>query len=196
MKALQDEQRVLFGPAGRYLYGAPIDPTGSPDEIEKRMAEQGALAAILAMRGQHKGELQQGARQSLRDQRGRADLRPRPTAHVAAQQRAQRDAGARALPRARCSARSRSAASTTRGKSQLDRGARPSRTRARASAPDRIFGVYRVPDRISAPLTPHSEKGRIVEWDIVHSDPEADVPAPLQATSFAAERAVGRAARR
>ena len=46
--------------------------------------------------------------------------------------------------------------------------------------------MYRVPDRISGPLTPHSEKRRVVEWDIVHSPGDA-VPAPLVATSFLAE---------
>ena len=35
---------------------------------------------------------------------------------------------------------------------------------AASLAPDRIFGVYRIPDRISGPFTPHSEKRRVVEW--------------------------------
>ena len=68
----------------------------------------------------------------------------------------------------------------TRGETQL------AEVLARPIAPDRTFGVYRVPDRISGPLTPHSEKRRVVEWDIVHSP--ADAPGvPLVATSFVAE---------
>ena len=60
---------------------------------------------------------------------------------------------------------------STRGKTQLDEVL--GYLNGSGLAPDRIFGVYRVPERISQALTPHSEKGRPVEWDIVHSDPAA-----------------------
>src|SRR5882757_4226546 len=37
-----------------------------------------------------------------------------------------------------------------------------------AARPDLVFGVYRVPDRIS-PRTPGGEARRYVEWDVVHA---------------------------
>ncbi len=44
-----------------------------------------------------------------------------------------------------------------------------------AAAPDRVFSVHRVPDRISPNLTPQSERGRPVEWEIVREEgPPAD----------------------
>ena len=80
----------------------------------------------------------------------------------------------------------------TRGETQLAEVIEHLRTSGHAARPDLVFGVYRVPDRISGPLTPHSEKGRVVEWEIVHAprDP-GDVPASdppeVVATSFAGE---------
>jgi len=44
-----------------------------------------------------------------------------------------------------------------------------------------------VPDRISQALTPHSEKGRVVEWDVVHLPMASMTPGPAPAlTSFGA----------
>jgi hypothetical protein len=37
-----------------------------------------------------------------------------------------------------------------------------------ASRPDLVWSVHRVPDRISPNLTSQSEKGRLVEWEVVH----------------------------
>jgi hypothetical protein len=37
-----------------------------------------------------------------------------------------------------------------------------------AARPDLVFGLYRVPDRIS-PRTPGGEARRYVEWDVVHA---------------------------
>jgi hypothetical protein len=79
---------------------------------------------------------------------------------------------------------------TTRGRTQVDDVL--GYLNSSGLAPDRIFGVYRVPDRISHPLAARSETGRPVEWDVVHSNPEG-TSAPLEATSFAAgERWVAR----
>src|SRR5690606_17635829 len=38
--------------------------------------------------------------------------------------------------------------------------------------PDLVYGVARVPDRISPAISPTSERGRVVEWDIVHEPPQ------------------------
>lgn len=46
-----------------------------------------------------------------------------------------------------------------------------------AARPDLVFGLYRVPDRIS-PRTPGGEGGRYVEWDVVHSPVHHPAPAP------------------
>ena len=75
----------------------------------------------------------------------------------------------------------------TRGQTQLAELLAHLHASGLAARPDLIFGVYRVPDRISGPLTLHSEKRRVVEWDIVHSAGTAGgVSAPLVATSFVA----------
>ena len=117
---------------------------------------------------------------------GRVTLRrPAPVADPArhaAGERAARDQ-ARAPYRAPAGVPIHISRLTTRGRTQVDEVL--GYLNSSGLAPDRIFGVYRVPDRISQALTAHSEKGRPVEWDIVHSDPEG-TSAPLQATSFAA----------
>src|SRR5215210_31627 len=63
-KALEDEARVLGGPAGRYVYGAGMADFSTPDELERKIAEQGALGAIGELRAQRKGEFKQAVRQS------------------------------------------------------------------------------------------------------------------------------------
>jgi hypothetical protein len=47
-----------------------------------------------------------------------------------------------------------------------------------AARPDLVFGVYRVPDRIS-PRTPGGEGRRYVEWDVVHAPGIAAAPSAL-----------------
>ncbi len=63
-----------------------------------------------------------------------------------------------------------------------------------AARPDLVFGVYRVPDRIS-PRTPGGEARRYVEWDVVHAPGVAAAPAapPNVARFDAGEHAVRRA---
>ena len=63
-----------------------------------------------------------------------------------------------------------------------------------AARPDLVFGVYRVPDRIS-PRTPGEEARRYVEWDVVHAPGVASVhAAPPTVTRFdAGEHRVRRA---
>ena len=47
-----------------------------------------------------------------------------------------------------------------------------------AARPDLVFGVYRVPDRIS-PRTPGGEGRRYVEWDVVHAPGVPTAPSAL-----------------
>ena len=63
-----------------------------------------------------------------------------------------------------------------------------------AARPDLVFGVYRVPDRIS-PRTPGGEARRYVEWDVVHAPgvPPAAAAQPNVARFDAGEHSVRRA---
>jgi hypothetical protein len=107
---------------------------------------------------------------------------------IQAEERAARDA-ARApyrAPHAQPVAITRIA---TRGRTQLAELLAHLESSGLAAHPERVWGAYRVPDRISGPLTPHSEQGRVVEWDVVHL-PGALAPSPgppVVATSFRAQ---------
>jgi hypothetical protein len=63
-----------------------------------------------------------------------------------------------------------------------------------AARPDLVFGVYRVPDRVS-PRTPGGEARRYVEWDVVHAPgvPPAPTALPNVARFDAGEHRVRRA---
>lgn len=69
----------------------------------------------------------------------------------------------------------------TRGKTQLDQVVDHLVSSGLAAHPDRVYGVYRVPDRISPAMTSTSERGRVVEWDIVHEPTTAPTTAPTGA---------------
>ncbi len=61
-----------------------------------------------------------------------------------------------------------------------------------AGRPDLVYGLYRVPDRIRP--SAGNEKGRVVEWDIVHAatEPLASAPAPADVIFQARDRWVAR----
>ncbi|WP_028065149.1 hypothetical protein [Solirubrobacter soli] len=160
-----EARRVLFGPAGSAVHGPTIDE------------QQGASLRFARVE----------FRRTVRQVVGRPEVPqiedPVQRAHHAAAARAARDQ-ARAPYRGPHAVPIHVSRLTTRGKTQLDQVL--GYLNASGLAPDRIFGVYRVPDRISQAVTPHSEKGRPVEWDVVHSDPHG-TSAPFVATAFAAE---------
>jgi hypothetical protein len=56
-----------------------------------------------------------------------------------------------------------------------------------AARPELVYGVYRVPDRIRP--SAGREKGRVVEWDVVHAATSALPPAPPPADVFFDARA-------
>ena len=190
-KAISDGARVLDGPAGRYLYGSGMNEFPSPAELEARIAEKGALPVVGELRAQRKGEFKQGVRQAFGKEEVEQEKDPIRREQIAAEEVQQR-AEARAPYRAADAVTVESERVATRGETQLAEVIEHLRTSGHAARPDLVFGVYRVPDRISGPLTPHSEKGRVVEWEIVHAprDP-GDVPASdppeVVATSFAGE---------
>ena len=196
-KAINEANRILEGPAGRYLYGAGLTDENSPDAIEAKMMQQGTWATVQEMRAQRKGEFKQGLRQSFGIQEVEQVKEPAERERVTAAERAERDA-AREPYRAPAPAEVAISRLATRGETQLAEVLAYLESSGLAARPDLVFGVYRVPDRISGPLTPHSERGRVVEWDVVHSGiGAAPAPAaPLVATSFAGEeqwvaRAIG-----
>jgi hypothetical protein len=73
----------------------------------------------------------------------------------------------------------------TRGKSQLQELAAHLQQSGLASRPDLVHGIYRVPDRINHHITPHSEKGRVVEWAVVHHPGSLEPTAePIESAAF------------
>lgn len=187
-RALSDEARILDGPAGRYLYGTGTADFGSPQDIDRQIAEKGAMGAVQEMRAKRKGEFRQGLRQSFGIHEIAQIEDPARRAQVAADERAAREA-ARQPYRAAHAAPIAISRLAARGETQLAEVMAYLASSGLAVRTDHLFGVYRVPDRVSGPLTPYSEQGRVVEWDVVHipiaegAPPPAPV-APLVATSF------------
>ena len=137
--ATADDHRLLGGPAGRHVYG----PT--TQEQMAQLAEPGMLRGIAKM-----------AKQSL----PQAPM----TGGDPAQDRAARDA-ARAPYRAPDAVPVEIHRVATRGKTQVAEllasfGAR---------APTACSASTACPTGSAARSRPHSEKGRVVEWDIVHA---------------------------
>lgn len=196
-KAISDAAVVLEGPAGRHLYGRTMSDEDSPAAVEARIAQGGVWAEVQRQRGENKGELTNAVKQSFNRDAVPQEDDPARRIQIAAAERAARDA-ARAPYRAPHAVPVAISRLATRGETQLSEVLSHLESSGLAARPDHVFGVYRVPDRISAPLTSHSEKGRVVEWDIVHMPfPAGTVPppnlTPLVATSFVAgERWVAR----
>ncbi len=185
---IEDRTRVLDGPAGRYLHGSKMDLMGTPDEVEARIQQDGVFSFIKDQREARKGEFKEGLRQTFNVQEVKQLKDPAERAQVAAAERAARDE-AKAPFRAPAPAQVQISRIATRGRTQLAELLTHLYEHGFAAHPESVFGVYRVPDRISGPMTPQSEQGRVVEWDIVHEPlPAGAQPdptdAPLVATSF------------
>ncbi|HYI60487.1 MAG TPA: hypothetical protein VEW93_01630 [Acidimicrobiales bacterium] len=192
--AIEDQHRVLRGPAGRHLYGASLAEQPSPDEMQRIAAEEGPWALVRQTRAAQKGDFANALNQTFNRDAVPQEDDPAQRVRIQAEERAAR-AEARApyrAPHARPVAISRLA---TRGATQLSEVLAHLGASGLAAHPERVYGLYRVPDRISGPITPHSEQGRVVEWDVVHLPPDAPgpqgVPAapaagPPVATSFRA----------
>lgn len=190
-KAISDGTRVLDGPAGRYLHGSSMDLMGDPDEVEAKLRADGAFAFRRELKKARKGEFKEGLRQTFGINEVKELKDPAERAARAAEERAARDA-ARAPYLAPARTQIQMSRLATRGATQLAEVLSHLREAGFGAHPEVVFGVYRVPDRISQALTPNSEKGRVVEWDIVHEPlPPGARPgpadAPLVATSFRAD---------
>lgn len=178
--------RVLEGPAGRYLYGAGAADYGTPEELQARIAEVGVWQATKEMRQVRKGDFKTGLRQTFNIREVPLEKDPVKAQQIYAAEHAERDR-ARAPYRSPAAEQVSISRIATRGGTQIPELVAHLAATGIAAQPHRVYGVYRVPDRISQALTPHSEQGRPVEWDVVHAPLEQRGPAdPPRVTSFAA----------
>ena len=147
------DAEVLGGPAGAAVHGTvPSGP--QPGALEQLKHTARAFTDVSAWLG-----VGGGFAPGISD--------PRERARVQAAERAARDAARRpylapqphpvTITRLPC-----------RGATQHQDVARFLTERGLAARPDLVFGLYRVPDRIS-PRTLGSEMNRYVEWDVVHT---------------------------
>jgi hypothetical protein len=186
--AINDAARILEGPAGRYLYGAGMSEFGSPEDLSARAAEVGVWELQKELRAKRKGEFRTVLRQSFNMDEVEQEEDPVQRDRIAGEERAAR-AAARAPFRAPAAAAVQISRLATRGETQIQELLAYLQSSGMAGRPDAVFGLYRVPDRISQALTTHSEKGRVVEWDVVHAPEATAVPitgASAVATSFSA----------
>jgi hypothetical protein len=179
-----DATVILEGPAGRWLYGRGMDEDVTPESVQRMAEEQGLRAVLRQQRERNKGELTSALKQTFNVKEVTEEKDPVRRAEIAREERAARDA-ARApyvAPEVPPIAISRVA---TRGGTQLAEVISHLEQSGLAARPDLVYGAYRVPDRISQALTPNSERGRLVEWDVVHA-PLPPGAAPTSAPSVVA----------
>ena len=122
------------------------------------MAEQGVLPTVSELRAQRKGEFKQGVKQAFGREEVEQEKDPVRREQIAAEELSRR-AEARAPYRAPDAVPMAFERIATRGETQLAEVIEHLRTSGHAARPDLVFGVYRVPDRISGPLTPALREG-------------------------------------
>ncbi|MCB1005798.1 MAG: hypothetical protein KDB35_16565 [Acidimicrobiales bacterium] len=171
--AASEAHRVLDGPAGQHLYGASATDQAAAFEA-------GGLGAALRTTARDIGEVHVDALKGP----AKHDRDRERAARVAALERAERDA-ARAPYLAPDRVPVHRTRLATRGRSQVEEVVAFLRRSGLAARPDLVYGVSRVPDRISPHLTPGSEAHRVVEWDVVHAGlPDAPADVPVAASHF------------
>ena len=163
--------KVLDGPAGEYLYGR-IEGLEGPEDVNRRMQEEGPGSVWKGMLGDVASDLKEGARQFRTGGKVEEVTDPEARARVSAEHRAARDA-ARAPYLAATVPPITISRLATRGATQIEELAAYLEHSGLADHPERVYGVYRVPDRISPTLSTTWERGRVVERDVLH-DPAAD----------------------
>lgn len=172
--AQSEAHRVLDGPAGDFLYG----PSAS---AQMAAFQTGGIKGSLALTAKQFGkEMKSAYGGDVAKHEKDRNL----AGQIGAQERATRDA-ARAPYLAPDRWPVHISRVATRGATQVDEVIAFLRTSGLGARPDLVYGVYRVPDRISPAITPSSERGRVVEWDVVHGGlPEAPVEVPVVAAYF------------
>jgi hypothetical protein len=166
-RAISDQARVLDGPAGDFLHGPAMDDSMSPEAMQQQLATEGVGSILKQQFSMSARDLKGSLGEMARGGKVDEIEDPAQRAQVAVQEQAARREARQPFlgPATPQVAITRIA---TRGKTQLAEVVAHLRQSGLAAHPDKVFGVYRVPDRISPGLTPQSEKGRIVEWDVVH----------------------------
>lgn len=163
-----EREHVLGGPAGESLHGNSV-PMSALDQLGHTTR---AFADVKNLLGVGSGYFD-----------GPTD--PRERQQIQAAERAARDI-ARQPYRASQPAPVVITRIPSRGSTQHDDVVRYLTERGLAAAPDLVFGLYRVPDRIN-PRTPGGEG--YVEWDVVHTPGQPPGPAArLQIARFDAAR--------
>ena len=190
-RAINDEARILEGPAGDHVYGKGMASMPSPDDANAAYAAGGIGGLLKQQREASKGEFKKALRQTIGRDEVAQEKDPAERERIAGEERAARQA-ARAPYLAPGAAPVAISRISTRGATQVAEVSAWLEQSGLASRPDLVFGVYRVPDRISPGLTPQSEKHRVVEWDVVHvAGAATGVPAPagtVSAALFAADQ--------
>lgn len=171
-------KRALHGPAGEQVYGSSATVGLTPEQIATMTpAEMGALT-----RSQSKSQLKGLLSNPLgRKEHVAAPMAPpsevaRDRNEQAAIERAARDEARRPYL-AEHRAPLVFSRLATRGKTQIEEVSAYLASSGLVTRPDLVYGLYRVPDRIT-PSLGGSEDGRVVEWDVVHA-----APAPLPPSS-------------
>ncbi|HEX6388582.1 MAG TPA: hypothetical protein VFZ89_04020 [Solirubrobacteraceae bacterium] len=189
-------KQVLGGAAGEHVRGPAIEQL-SPEQ----MAQMSPAEMLEWSKQQSKAQLKDVLTNPL------GQRKPPPPPEDALTDPADRERQAAAERAARDEARAPYLAPdraplafarlATRGKTQVEEVAAYLASSGLVARPDLVYGVYRVPDRIS-PGNMRSEKSSVVEWDVVHAATEALAPAsaPADVASFDARetwvaRAVG-----
>jgi hypothetical protein len=181
------QSQVLDGPAGDYIHGKLAEPP-KPSDIAANPQSTGD-GFRQAFRG-----LKDTAR-DLADPMGPLVIGSDMPAGIA--DPVERAAVAANERRLRDDARARYLASpvppvtitriATRGRTQHDEVAHFLASNGIAARPDLVYGVFRVPDRVS-PLMPGSEDGRVVEWAVVHRAPAGAATHAPQWSTFDADK--------
>ena len=167
--------QVLDGPAGDYVHG-PLPELRKPSEIaadpqsiasEFKQAFKGLKDTVKDL-ADPKGLLGIGSDSRPASTTSSNATPSQPTSDVCAIRRG-RDYLASPTPPVTITR------IATRGRTQFDEVAAYLASTGIAARPDLVYGIFRVPDRIS-PLMPGSEAGRVVEWAIVHTAPRVPPP--------------------
>ena len=182
-------QRPLHGPAGEWVYGSSATVGLSPEQIATMTPAQ--LSSWTA--SQSKAQV----KDLFTNPFGRTKPPAGPAAAPDRGAQAALERGGRDAARRPYLAEHRSPVVVTRlatrGKTQIQEVSAYLTSSGLAARPDLVYGLYRVPDRIS-PALGGSENGRLVEWDIVHAatSPLPSVQVPVAATFFDGQQSVVR----
>lgn len=184
--------RPLHGPAGEWVYGSSATVGLTPEQISTMTpAEMGSWTA-----SQSKSQIKDLLTNPFDRMKppastmAPAGAAQRPRTEQAALERASRDAARQPYV-----AEHRTpvvfSRLATRGKTQIEEVSAYLTSSGLVARPDLVYGLYRVPDRMSPDLG-GSEDGRVVEWDVVHAAPVSLPPSslPVTATFFDGQECV------